>query len=118
MENTWSLHTLINLAECDPETIRRADKIAEYVIKLCTLIEMRRFGDPIIVHFGEEERVMGYSLVQLIETSLIAGHFVEYDNRAFIDIHSCKPYDIKKAVEFTVSFFGAQRYTYEPIWRG
>ena len=50
--NAWGLHTTIDLKNCNPELIRSADAIRDYVIQLCDLIEMIRFGDPIIVNFS------------------------------------------------------------------
>ena len=105
----WGWHLALNLYECDPGLIRSADVIQTYVIKLCELIQMKRFGDPTIVHFGQEERVAGYSLVQLIETSNICGHFANESNAAYIDIFSCKYFDPELAAAFTIETFAAQK---------
>lgn len=101
----WGWHALIDLEECNPYKIKNRAMIKEYIIRLCTLIEMKRFGDPVIVHFGQEERVAGYSMFQLIETSNISGHFVNENNSAYIDIFSCKRYSLLVALKFTASFF-------------
>ncbi len=77
---------------------------------LCELIGMKRYGDCQIVHFGEG-RVAGYSMVQLIETSLISGHFANDSNRAYLDIFSCKGYDPAVVEEFSRIFFGALKST-------
>lgn len=106
--NYWGLLTTIDLKNCNPEKIRSAQEIEKFVIKICDLIEVKRFGDPTIVHFGEDPRVSGYSLVQLIETSLVSGHFANETNSAYIDIFSCKYYNQKCAVDFCKGFFGAQ----------
>ncbi len=112
-ENVWGVSTAVDVYDCDPGIIRDADKIKEYVVELCDLIEMRRFGDTQVVHFGEDERVEGYSMIQLIETSLISGHFANASNTAYIDIFSCKPYDVEKAVAFTKEFFKGERVVYK-----
>jgi S-adenosylmethionine/arginine decarboxylase-like enzyme len=103
----WGLLTSLDLYGCDPDTIRDADKIKRFVVELCDLIEMKRFGDCQVVHFGEEERVAGFSMIQLIETSLISGHFANLTNAAYIDIFSCKAYDPDTVAEFTRKFFQA-----------
>lgn len=105
--NPWGLSTAIDLAACDPAGIRDAPYIRHFVIALCGLIEMRPFGEPVIVRFGAEERMCGYSLTQLIETSLIAGHFAEESNSAYIDIFSCKAYPPYRAAQFCRQWFGA-----------
>jgi S-adenosylmethionine decarboxylase len=104
----WGILTSIDLYECDGEIIRDGEKIKDYVIRLCRLIKMTRFGECQVVHFGEDKRVEGYSMVQLIETSLISGHFANATNRAYIDIFSCGFYDPDEAAEFTREFFKAE----------
>ena len=106
----WGLSTAVDLQDCRPETIRDRDHIEAYVIALCRLIGMKRYGDCQIVHFGDG-RVAGYSMIQLIETSLISGHFANDTNRAYLDIFSCKGYDPAVVEEFSRKFFGARNST-------
>jgi len=105
----WGWHLALNLYDCCPELITSAETIRDYVIKLCDLIQMHRYGDPFIVHFGQDKRVAGYSLVQLIETSSISGHFANESNAAYIDIFSCKKFDPQVAAAFTIEAFGAKK---------
>lgn len=62
------------------------------------------FGKPQVVFFGKDNKA-GYTLVQLIETSNITGHFVEEDNSAFIDVFSCKEFDPKDVEKVLQLFF-------------
>jgi len=105
----WGIASSIDIYECDPESIRDAEKIKQFVKELCDLIEMKRFGETQVVHFGEEERVAGYSMVQLIETSLISAHFANLTNTVYLDVFSCKPYDIHVVESFAQSFFDGKR---------
>ena len=104
-DNAWGLLTSLDIESCDAATIRDAAEIKRYVIELCELIEMKRFGECHVVHFGEDERVAGYSMLQLIETSCISGHFANDTNTSYIDIFSCKAYDPQVVEEFTRNFF-------------
>jgi S-adenosylmethionine/arginine decarboxylase-like enzyme len=61
-----------------------------------------------VVNFGEDERIAGYSMTQLIETSLISGHFVNANNYIYMDVFSCKPYDPTAVIAFTKKFFEAK----------
>ena len=106
----WGLSTSVDLQDCRPEAIRDRDYIEAYVIGLCNLIGMKRYGDCQIVYFGDG-RVAGYSMTQLIETSLISGHFANDTNRAYLDIFSCKGYDPAVVEEFSRKFFGARSST-------
>lgn len=69
----WGLLTSLDISGCDPEKIRSKEIITQFAIDLCEYIKMKRFGDPIVVRFGADPKVQGYSLAQLIETSMISG---------------------------------------------
>jgi len=115
--DAWGMLTSVDLTKCNPKTIRSAEKIKQYVIELCELIEMKRFGKCTVVHFGEDEAVAGYSMTQLIETSLISGHFANLTNNSYIDIFSCKPYDPAVVAKFTKDFFEAEECTINVLLR-
>ena len=102
----WGIASSFDIYNCNPETIRDAEKIKQFVIELCDLIEMKRFGETVVVHFGEDEKVAGYSMTQLIETSLISAHFANLTNTTYLDVFSCKPYDPAVVEEFARKFFG------------
>ena len=105
-KSAWGISTSIDIYNCNPETIRNADLIKKFVIELCDLIKMKRFQDTLVVNFGEDERVAGFSMVQLIETSLISAHFANLSNTTYLDVFSCKPYDPKVVEKFAMEFFG------------
>ena len=115
--NEWGLLTSVDLRGCDPEKIRSKEVITQFSIDLCEHIKMKRFGDPIVVRFGADPRVQGYSLAQLIETSLISGHFAEDTDRAFIDIFSCKEYPPQETAEYCKKYFGAKEVDHSVIFR-
>jgi len=102
----WGIASSIDIYNCNPGTIRDSEKIKQFVVELCDLIRMRRFGETLVVHFGEDERVSGYSMVQLIETSLISAHFANQTNTTYLDVFSCKPYDTDVVAEFARKYFG------------
>jgi len=105
VDGAWGLLTSLDIEDCNPDIIRNAEQIKLYVEMLCDVIEMKRFGECQVVHFGEDERVAGYSMLQLIETSCISAHFANETNRAYIDIFSCKEYDPKIVAAFSRAFF-------------
>jgi len=106
----WGLSSMIDLHDCDPELIRNPDEIKRFVVEICELIKMKRFGNCVVVNFGEDEEVAGFSMTQLIETSLISAHFANKTNRVFLDIFSCKFYEPKVVAEFAKKFFKAKSY--------
>ena len=114
--NYWGMSTSLDFKDCN-DRIKNKEQIQKYVYILCKLIDMKRFGECQVVHFGEDEKVAGYSMVQLIETSLISGHFANKSNSAYIDIFSCKPYDVDKVIRYTSHFFGSDKMIYKVNYR-
>lgn len=113
----WGMEMCLDLSTCNPHTIRDAETIKRFVRELCTLIKMKRFGDTVVVNFGEDERVAGFSMTQLIETSLISGHFANQNNGAYLNVFSCSPYNPLTVAEFAREFFGAANYSFVCILR-
>lgn len=113
----WGILSSIDLYECDPQIIRDAEAIKKFVAELCDLIKMKRFGETQVVHFGEDERVAGFSMTQLIETSLISAHFANQSNTTYLDVFSCKAYDPEVVTRFATSFFKAKRVKRQTINR-
>jgi S-adenosylmethionine/arginine decarboxylase-like enzyme len=102
----WGIASSVDIYNCEPQKIRSTEFIRCFVAELCELIEMKRFGETQVVHFGEDERVAGYSMVQLIETSLISAHFANLTNTTYLDVFSCKAYDTEIVRQFSQSYFG------------
>ncbi|MFC1807718.1 S-adenosylmethionine decarboxylase family protein [Candidatus Omnitrophota bacterium] len=101
---------ILDLFECDKKVLTSKKKLKEYTDKLCKLIKMKQYGETLIPYFGDNaEYTKGHSLVQLIETSSITGHFSDYWCTAYINIFSCLKYDHVKAKNFTKKFFKAKR---------
>ncbi|MDD5295036.1 MAG: S-adenosylmethionine decarboxylase [Patescibacteria group bacterium] len=102
---------ILDLYQCEPESMRSSKNLREFVDKLCKILKMKKYGKTLTPYFGlNNVKTAGYSLLQFIETSSITGHFSEAYNSAYINIFSCKIFDDKKAAEFAVKFFGSKKY--------
>lgn len=106
-QKAWGISANVDLYNCNPNSIRDGKLIESYVIELCELIKVKRFGECVVVNFGEDERIAGYSMTQLIETSLLSGHFANQTNTAYLDVFSCKFYDPEVVAEFSKKYFEA-----------
>jgi len=108
----WGYELIIDLYDCNPEKIRNAETIKQYVIELCdVVINMTRYGEPMLVRFGKDPTVTGYSLCQFIEESNITAHFIESTNSIALNIFSCKSFDLFAALAFTQEYFEAANYS-------
>jgi S-adenosylmethionine/arginine decarboxylase-like enzyme len=95
----WGQHLILDCSGCDYDLITSKTNIEAFVKKLVNDIEMEAYGEPMIVHFGHDNKE-GYTLVQLISTSNISAHFANESNAAYIDVFSCKSFcpDVVKRV--------------------
>jgi len=67
-----------------------ADAIREFVKILCGRIQMKCYGETQVVYFGEDPRVTGFSMTQLIETSFGSPHIlVDASCATYLDVFSC-----------------------------
>ena len=113
----WGVSSCINLYDCDLTLMQNADAIRKFVVLLCDLIQMRRYGETQVVFFGDEPRVQGFSMTQLIETSLISAHFADASRAIYLDVFSCAPYDPEDAAQFAAEYFKASDYHLEVVYR-
>ena len=117
LSKAWGLFTSIDLHNCDPDLIKNPEAIREYTAMICKLIDAKPWGSCQLHNFGNNPDVFGYSMVQLVETSLVSGHFANKTNRIFLDIFSCKYYDPIKSMQFSKKFFKAKDATYKSTLR-
>jgi len=113
----WGVSSCIDLYGCDLTLMQDEAAIKRFVRDLCNLIKMRRFGETQVVRFGADPRVTGFSMTQLIETSLISAHFADSSQAIYLDVFSCAPYDPDEVAEFATHFFKAQNHKVQIIAR-
>jgi len=113
----WGLCCAVDIKDCDFKIITNPEMIHKYVVELCDLIKMKRHGEARIEHFGEDQKVAGYTMVQLIETSSITAHFANETRKAYIDVFSCKCFDPEEVAEFSKKFFQGENYTLSHFFR-
>ncbi len=107
----WSM--AIDVYGCDAERRESADALRDFAVEVCDdVLKMMRYCDSIIELFGlNDPKTAGYSLVQLIETSAVIGHFSGHRNSAHLDVFSCAPYDPDAVETFWREFFGGTHST-------
>jgi len=95
----WGKHLVLDCSSCDREAVRDADAIRAFCEDLVATIGMVAYGEPILAHFATHlPEAAGYSMVQLIETSAVTGHFCDKSGDAYLDVFSCKDFDPEVAV--------------------
>lgn len=104
----WGYHLILDCFDADKESIKDGSKIAAFAKELVKRIDMKAYGEPQVIHFGEDDK-QGYTLVQLIETSNISGHFCDDSGNFYLDVFSCKPYSREIVLELVREYFFPKR---------
>jgi S-adenosylmethionine/arginine decarboxylase-like enzyme len=113
----WGKHLIIDMSAGDRDRVQSAQHISRFVETLVETICMKAYGAPLLEHFAEHlPEAAGYSLVQLIETSAMTGHFCDLSGDA-IDIFSCKDFDAELAVEVVRAAFRPQHINFITLVR-
>lgn len=115
----WGWHLLIDCKDCDPCAVTDPRHIKNFVKDLVKAIDMVPYGDTVVKHFAEHDpEKAGYSMTQLIETSLISAHFVDISGDAYIDVFSCKEFDVQTVCNLVIEYFDPLTMTHKMILRG
>jgi S-adenosylmethionine decarboxylase len=111
-------HLIMNLHGCRPQVITSSTALADYVAKLVDEIGMVVYGPTQIEHFGHAlPETSGFTVAQMIETSLISGHTVDATGTAWWDVFSCQPFDVDNALALTEQFFAPEVLEWKVLYR-
>ena len=99
---------IVDLHDCD---VRMMTKhcLENFLKSLCELIDMEMVG----THWwedldNEEEHLAGISVVQFIKTSSITIHALTKLEHVYINIFSCKDFDVLNTSNFIKSWFSGK----------
>jgi S-adenosylmethionine decarboxylase len=105
----WGQHLIIDLAGGRREAIQSERVIRRFVGRLIEAIGMRAYGEPLLAHFAEHSpEAAGWTLVQLIETSSITGHFCDHSGDAYLDVFSCQAFDVQTVLDLIHETFAPE----------
>jgi S-adenosylmethionine/arginine decarboxylase-like enzyme len=91
------------------ERIDSRENIYNFVKDLVDKIDMVAHGEPVIEYLLPGDPKQGYSLMQLITTSNICGHFMELDGTAYFDVFSCKEFDLQTVQDIVRQYFNPDK---------
>jgi len=101
----WGKSVSIDLYGCDHARTTDPEGLKRFIADLIESVDMVAHGPCYVDRFGDGE-LLGYSAMQFIETSSVTVHLDEVDDRAFIDVFSCKEFTAEAAVELAKKYFG------------
>ncbi len=112
---SYGKELIMDLHGCNPETFTR-ESISKFLEKLCdNVIHMEREDLHWWDYEGQPEEyeaaadhLKGTSCVQFISTSTIVIHTLDKLKKVFVNIFTCKDFDILVAKNFTENWFGGK----------
>ena len=117
MLNAWGKHLILDLRSCNRLMITCPNNIVAFSKDLVQRIDMVPYGEPTVKHFGSDNK-SGYTLVQLIETSNITGHFCDQSGDAYLDVFSCKDFHDKDVIDMVWKYFLPRDLSSTTLFRG
>ena len=91
--NYFGYHLMLDCSGCSG--IDSRENIYNFTKELVKEIDMVAHGEPIIEYLLSGDPKQGFSLMQLITTSNIVGHFMELSGTAYFDVFSCKAFEVE-----------------------
>lgn len=116
MTKPWGKSVSIDLYDCEHSTVVDPEGLKRFIGELITSVGMVAHGPCYVERFGEGE-LLGYSAMQFIETSSVTVHLDEVDDRAFIDVFSCKQFTPEAAAALAQKYFGTDKFKVNELVR-
>ena len=121
--NTYGQELILDLSGCNASLFNRSH-LERYFTELCELIDMKKcevhFWDDLFVAESErqtEPHTKGTSAVCFILTSSIVIHTLDILECVYVNIFSCKEFNIENAVDFTKKAFEASECVHHTVTR-
>ena len=112
-------HLMLECFGCSADKLSDPAVITAALDEFPAKIGMKRISPPYVFNCPSEGGVeAGITGVILIEESHISVHTFPAASRAFVDVFSCREFDINSAVSYMIGLFGANDHKAEVFSRG
>jgi S-adenosylmethionine decarboxylase len=99
-------HLMLDLDDCNTTILDDLDACFKLLNELPEKIGMTKITQPYVFRYSgmvpEDEGITG---VTIIAESHISLHTYPRKSFVFVDLFSCKPFDVEKAMDYIVQFF-------------
>jgi S-adenosylmethionine/arginine decarboxylase-like enzyme len=113
----WGHHLILDVKGCQLDRAKDPEYIKHFVKDLVRLIEMVPYGQPQMTHFAAGTNKAGWTVIQLIETSNIIGHFLDVSGDLYLDVFSCKDFEAEVVTKAVYDYFRPESIRRRRIWR-
>ena len=106
----WGYHLTLDCSNCDRELIKSVDNVRDFVKELLVRIDMQPIGDTHVEYTAAEfPDKAGLTAVQIIVTSTIVAHFIDSTGDLYLDVFSCKQFDIETVMNTVNEYFKPEK---------
>ena len=104
---------------CSKESLKSEKKVKDFLIKISNEIQMKRLCEPVVISYKHEiKEESGVTGFVIISDSHISIHTYPEKSQAFIDVFSCKEFDVNKAKKVVQEFFSQKKIEKNIYFRG
>ena len=104
----WGYHLMLDCKGCN-ENVSNKEAIYNFCKTLVKDIDMVAHGEPMIEFMLPGDPKQGYTLLQLITTSNISCHFMDFDRTAYLDVFSCKEFEPNIVKKIFQDYFNPEK---------
>tara|TARA_Y100001937_G_scaffold54125_1_gene74679 strand:- start:2289 stop:2675 length:387 start_codon:yes stop_codon:yes gene_type:complete len=107
MSEYWGYHLILDCKNGRKLNEDSEEDIRVFIKELVDKIDMVAYGEPNIAYLPTPSRpeCSGWSVVQLIYTSSITCHFADDSGDFYLDVFSCKIFDVDLVIDYVQQYF-------------
>lgn len=118
-QKSFGPHLTLDLKGSPKEVLENYELHFNYLKTLPEMIDMTPITQPYVFPYsGLVPEDKGITGIVIIAESHLSIHSFQEKEYTFIDIFSCKDFDVKKAVEYTVNIFKPESFEMNVVERG
>jgi S-adenosylmethionine decarboxylase len=112
-------HLLLDLRKCNKEKLASKKLVYDILLSLPEKIGTTRISEPSVFYYsGNNPEDQGVTGIVVLAESHCSIHTFQEKGYCFVDIFSCKKFDVDKALDELVSLFQSQDYKARVVERG
>jgi S-adenosylmethionine decarboxylase len=110
MKQFWGYHLMVDCSKCNKEKVKDLAHIKKFINSVVKTCKMKKLGDLKVENLQSgNKKLYGYSVVQLIHTSSIVCHLMDESGDVYIDIFSCKEFNVDNVIDIINKYFSPKK---------
>lgn len=112
-------HLMLDLRQCDEEKLKDYEHVFNILNELPEMIGMTKITQPYVFPYsGLVPEDKGITGIVIIAESHISIHTFQEKDHCFVDVFSCKDFDVDFAAKYLIKAFGSKKYDKQVVLRG